>query len=305
MKILITGATGIIGRKLIERLKQTENRFSEKIKYQLKILIHQIKNNNFKGKGVEIIIGDLLNLDSLNQATLNVDTVVHLAGLTHSNRQNLYYQINTIGTENLLKVCQQNKVKKFIYISSRAASNNGGAYARSKLLAERKVEQSSLNWVILQLAEVYGAGDKEAIYRLVNLIKKSCLIPIIGDGRYLLSPVFVDDVIFGIIKAIEKDNIFRKRYILAGPEEFSYNEIVSLLLKIFKVNKFKIYLPLFLIKFLALFFYIIKRDIIVRDQIPRLLCKKSADIDSAKKDLNYNPRKFEIGIRKILNSGGY
>lgn len=301
MKILITGATGIIGKKLIARLKQTEIRFHESEKYQLRILIHQNKNNDFKYNDVELITGDLLDLNSLHQATLNIDIVVHAAGITHTNKQDLYYKINTLGTANLLKACEKNKIKKFIYMGSRTASQNGGAYAMSKLLAEKKVEQSKLNWIILNLAEVYGAGKKEAIFRLINLMKKSYFIPIIGNGKYLLSPVFIDDIIFGIIKAILKDNIYRKKYILAGPEEFTYSEMIYRLSKILDVNRFKIHLPLFLIKFLAFIFYIFKKDIFVRDQVQRLLCKKSANIDLAKKDFNYYPKKFEIGIKEMLN----
>lgn len=300
MKVLITGATGIIGQKLIARLKQIESRFGESKKYQLRILIRKNQNNNFKDSGIELAKGDLLDLNSLHQAVSNIDIVVHLAGITHTNQQNLYYQVNTLGTENLLKVCQDNKVKKFIYISSRSASHNGGAYARSKLLAEKKVEQYKLNWIILSLAEVYGAGNKEAIFRLINLIKKSYFIPIIGNGQYFLSPIFINDVVDGIIKAVKKNNIYRKKYILAGPEEFTYNEMISRLFKIFKVRRFKIYLPLFFIRFLAFIFYISKKDIFVKDQVARLLCKKSADITSAKKDLGFNPREFEIGIRDML-----
>jgi len=300
MKILITGATGSVGKNLIKKLEEEKINFNQKEKYQLRILIHQNKNNNFKYNDIELIRGDLLDLDSLYQATLNIDIVVHAAGITHTNKQDLYYKINTLGTANLLKACEKNKVKKFIYIGSRTASDVGGAYAKSKLLAEKKVEQSKLNWIILNLAEVYGAGKKEAISRLINLMKKSYFVPVIGNGKYLLSPVFVDDVVFGIISAILKDNIYRKKYILAGPEEFTYSEMVCRLSKILNVNRLKIYLPLFLVKFLAFIFFIFKKDLIVRDQVPRLLCRKPANIDLAKKDLNFNPRNFEIGIREML-----
>ena len=300
MNVLITGATGVIGDNLIMEFKRLENDFNLKEKHHLRILIHNNKNHNYKFANIEYAVGDLLDLSSLYQATLNIDIVVHAAGLTQTNQQNLYYKVNTLGTENLLKACQKNKVKKFIYISSRTASKNGGAYAVSKLLAEKKVEAFPANWIILSLAEVYGAGKKEAISRLIRLIKKSYFIPVIGNGRYFLNPVFIDDVVRGIMAAVKHDDIFRKKYILAGPEEFTYDELIDRLTKILKVKRFKIYLPVFLIKFLAFSFYIFKKNFIVRDQVPRLLCKKPANIDLAKKDLGFNPRNFEIGIREML-----
>lgn len=297
MNILITGATGIIGRKLIEEFKRLENIS----KYHLRILV-QNQSHDCCLAEVECAIGDLLDLNSLDQATLNIDLVIHAAGLTHTSKQNLYYQVNTLGTENLLKACQRNKVKKFIYISSRTASHDAGAYAASKLLAEEKVESFSANWVILSLAEVYGAGAKEAISRLINLIKKSYFVPIVGNGQYSLSPVFIDDVIHGIIGAVKSDSIYRKKYILAGPEEFTYIELVDHLLKVLKLKRFKIYLPIFFVNFLAFICYIFRKDLIVRDQVPRLLTKKPANIDLAKKDLAFNPRSFDLGISEMLQN---
>lgn len=301
MRVLITGAAGLIGNNLIAEFKRVENAFGSEEKYQLRILAYN-KNHNHKFAEVEYATGDLLDLNSLDQATLNIDIVVHAAGITHTNQQNLYYQINTRGTENLLKACQKNKVKKFIYLSSRTAGQDGGAYAVSKLLAEKKVEEFSANWIILSLAEVYGAGEKEAISRLISLIKKSYFIPVIGNGQYFLSPVFIDDIVSGIMAAVKKDNIFRKKYILAGPEEFTYNEMLNRLFKVLKVKRLKMYLPIFLANFLAFIFYIFKKDLIVRDQVPRLLTRKPVNIDLAKKDLNFNPRSFEVGIREMLQN---
>lgn len=292
MRILITGASGIIGQKLVNKIKQLT-------KYQVRVLIRSSKADDFKH--VSYVIGDLTSLDSLYQATLNTDIVVHLAGITHTNQQDLYYKINLVGTKNLIEACQENKIKKFVFMSSRTASHDGGAYAESKLLAEKEVEKSGLNWVILKPAEVYGAGEKEAIYRLIKLIKQNNRVPIIGNGRYLLSPVFVDDVVDAIVKTVQQKNVIGKKYILAGPEEFSYNEMVDRISKILGVKRIKVYLPLFLVRFLAFIFFIFKQNILVRDQVPRLLCQKSADIDFANHDLDFDPRNFETGIKEVLS----
>jgi len=226
--------------------------------------------------------------------------VLHLAGITHTNKKELYFKVNTIGTQNLLKVSEKNNVKKFIYISSRVACKQGGEYAQSKLFAEENVQKYKNNWIILQLAEVYGSGGKEAISRLINLIKKSYFIPIIGNGRYLLCPVFIDDVVNVIINSVKYGNIYKKKYVIAGPKEISYINIIDCLVSILKLKRLKIYIPLFIVKFLAYISYILNINFIVRDQIPRLLCKKSINIEAAKIDLNFNPCKFENGIKKII-----
>jgi NADH dehydrogenase len=294
MKILITGATGIIGSKIIKKLKLIKN-------CEIKILIRKKETCNFD-KTIGIIRGDLIDLNSLNKATKNIDIVLHLAGITHTNKNKSYYKINTTGTENLLKECEKNNVKKFIFISSRTAGLNGGAYAKSKYYAEKMAERYKQNWIILSLAEVYGAGEKDTIYKLLNFAKKWHFIPIMGNGEYLLSPVFVDDVVDTIINAIQNNNIHRKKYIITGPEELTYNEIINQLSSILNKRIYKIYLPIFIFKILAFIFFIFNKKIITRDQIPRLLCEKPFGINSAAKDLNFTQRSFKDGINIILKN---
>lgn len=142
MNVFITGASGIIGKKLLLRL--------EREGYQLSILVRKRENELVDNPSIKIYVGDLLDAASLETATRGVDVAIHLAGITHTNNFQLYYNINTQGTKNLIKACEKNRIKKFIYISSRAASTEGGAYAHSKLLAEEEVKKSTLPWVILR-----------------------------------------------------------------------------------------------------------------------------------------------------------
>lgn len=289
--ILITGGTGAIGKKLIKELKNYG--------YRLRILIRNA--NDEKLDGIEFAAGDLNNIESLEKAAAGVDAVIHLAGITHTNNLGLYYKINTEGTKNLTKACRINNVKRFIYISSRAACPEGGAYAESKLLAENFLKESSLDWTILRPSEVYGADKKAAISKLVNIIQKYPYVPVVGDGQYLLSPVYADDLIQSIIAALKNNISLERTYTIAGPETLTYSDLIDRISKILGVKRIKIFLPLGLFKLLAFLFYILKINILVQDQIPRLLCVKSSDVSLARKDLNFNPRTIEEGI-KIMNA---
>jgi len=288
MRILVTGASGIIGRKLIAELNQGG--------YEYFLLVrddHDGDNNRFRK-------GDLNDRPSLIKATENIDVIIHLAGLTHTNKPKLYYQINTEGTKNLLQAAQVNKAGRFIYISSRAAGLDGGAYALSKYLAEAAVKESRLDWLIFRPAEIYGAGANEPLAKLIRAIKKCYFVPIFGRGDYKLCPVWVDDVIGAIIFSLNKKSLSRKTYILAGPEEFSFNQVVDIISETLRIRRAKVHLPVSLMKFLAFIFFLLGKDYIVRDQIPRLLSKKSADIQPAKNDFGFNPLPLAMGIRKII-----
>jgi len=292
MNIFITGSSGVIGKKLLSRLKKDG--------HQLSILVRKKENEPADNSSVKIFVGDLMDSSSLETATRGIDAVIHLAGITHTNNFQLYYDINANGTKNLIEACEKNRVKKFIYISSRAANAEGGAYARSKLLAEEEVKKSSIPWIILRPGEVYGAGEKEAVSRLMRIIQKNTFIPILGNGNYQLSPVYVDDVIEAIAASMN-EKVVNKTYTICGPREVTYNELVDIISNQLHVKKIKIRIPIFSLQCLAWIFYIIKKDIFVRDQIPRLLSEKPSDISEAVRDLHFHPKSIEEGFGLITS----
>ena len=286
MKILITGASGGIGKILIKKLI--------KAGFNNLAVLSRGKSKFKETEKLKVKIGNLNNFDSLDKALKNIDIIIHLAGVTHTNKTKKYFQINTEGTKNLLQAAEKNSVKKFIFISSRAASEFGGAYAYSKLLAEQLVEKYKRDWIILKPAEIYGAKNDEAIQKLIDKIKKFYFIPVPGKGKFKLSPVFVDDVAAAIINSIKttKNN---SSYILAGADSFSYKNLVNLTTRAYNKKIKIIYVPIFALKIVALIF----PRLLVKDQIPRLLVKKSDDISLAREYLNFNPRNFEEWIKNL------
>lgn len=290
MELLITGGTGIIGIKLINRLGGKN--------CQIKLL--KKETEKFSGiTGVEVTEGDLLDYSSLEKACLGVDMILHMAAITHSHHEQEYFDINVAGTKNLIKAAGNNSVKKIIFISSTTANVDGGGYAHSKLLAEEEIKKFSANWIILRLSEVYGAGKKEAIAKLINIIKNNFFIPIVGRGDYLLSPVHIGDVLSAIETTIADNNIANKTYIIAGPEILSYNQIIDKIEKELATKKIKIKIPIFLIQFMANVLPLFGINLIYKDQVPRLLCQKSYDIEAAREDLNFNPKNFDAGLKTI------
>ena len=98
MKILITGATGFVGKKLVSALENN---------YNLNILSRKKINRK------NVFVGDLFDKNLLLEAS-KVDVVIHVAGITKGN----VMKINSLGTKNLVEACIVNNVDKFIFISS-------------------------------------------------------------------------------------------------------------------------------------------------------------------------------------------
>ena len=93
MRILITGATGAIGKRLVQKVMRDKN-------YQLRILIRRQIIDNYEVADIENVNGDLRQVDSLIQASKGVDAIIHLAAITYTHEHSLYDEINHLGTEN-------------------------------------------------------------------------------------------------------------------------------------------------------------------------------------------------------------
>lgn len=260
MKILVTGASGFVGKNLIKYLD----------KYEVNILSRK------KTLGNGVFVGDLFNKKILLDAS-KVDIVIHLAGITDGN----VLKVNYEGTKNLVDACVENKIKKFIFISSYDAVLNTD-YGRSKLKAEECIKSSGLNYIILRPMVICGKDNKKDLGKLIRLIKLG-IVPIPGKGNFKLQPVFVDDIVKIILKAVES-KLKNKIYFIGGSDALSFNEIVDKIANHLNKKIIKINIPVFLIKLIN----------------KSLLSDKICNNNNVEKDFNFKTRKFDEIIKEII-----
>ncbi len=110
MNILITGATGFIGRHLAGALSKT---------FSVRCLVRKTSDiTALKDLNVDIAYGDLLVKESIRPALDGIDLVYHLAGEVYSRRKKDYYKGNVLATQNLLEACKEKGTKRIIFLSS-------------------------------------------------------------------------------------------------------------------------------------------------------------------------------------------
>ena len=289
--LFVTGASSDLGGALIRKLSS----FSD---LKIRAMVHRSLVNT---PGCEVRPGNLNNPGLMARALVGVDTVVHMAALTKSKTTLDYFHTNVTGTKNLIDACVSQGVKKILYISSRAASLDGGGYASSKLEAEECVKKSGLQWVILRPSEVYGQGEGNSINRLIRWIQRYPCVPMIGLGKSRLSPVHVDDVVSAMVLSILDEKLTNETIVLAGPEELTYDQLVDRISAYIGVNRLKIHLPVGLIRLVVAGLSKVGINILVPDQIPRLLKEKPYEIDLAREKLNYSPRYLEDGMKSFFH----
>src|SRR3989344_5101366 len=261
MKILVTGASGFVGKNLIKHLN----------KYNINIL----SRKKIFGDGV--FVGDLFDKKILLDAS-KVDIIIHLAGISNGD----VFKINYEGTRNLVDACVENKVKKFIFISSFDAILETD-YGKSKLKAEDYIKNSGLNYIIFRPTVIYGNDNKKDIGRLIRLIKMG-ISPIPGSGNFKLQPVFVDDIVKIIAMAIESKHK-NKTYFIGGADVLSFNELADKIASQLNKKIVKINIPIFLVK------------LINKSLLSDKICS-NAEIE---KNFKFKTKKFEDGIKKSLH----
>jgi len=253
MKILVTGATGFLGHHLVRRLVSGG--------YDIRIMKEKdAPMELLKDLKIEVFEGDIRDFEAVKKAVKGCEVVFHLAGLISywSKQNSLQFEINVTGTENVVKACIEEKVKRLIHTSSTAAvgfepgklanektkfnlGNLGIAYCDTKYLAEKEVQKGlkeGLDAVIVCPGSMYGPGD-------IRRIKEDPVFPKgIFSMFYVeggLGIVDVEDVVDGEILAWEKGKK-GDRYILVG-ENLSFYEIRKTVAEVLGENPPKIKIP--------------------------------------------------------------
>ena len=254
MQALVTGAAGFIGSHLVEALVQqgVHVRCLVRPKSHLKWL---------QGLPVEIIYGDCQEKDSLGPGVQDVDQVFHLAGATRAVEEKTYFEVNALGTENLVQACLENntRLQKFIYLSSLAAAGPGrrdggkkkesdpcepvSPYGRSKLRGEELAlsQAHELPLLILRPCAVYGPRDK-AFLALFQCLAKRIKPSFSGEVRHL-SLCSVQDLVGGLLLTAETQTKSGEIFFLSDGQDYRMEEINDSFAQAMEVTAFRLRLP--------------------------------------------------------------
>lgn len=202
--VLLTGASGGIGGALLPALRAAG--------WTTRCLVHRRPVDGAD----ELVPGDLRDGESLTRAVLGVDAIVHLAATTHARSTVAYDRVNVDGTRALVRAAAATAVVRFLHVSTRAISPEGGAYSRSKLRAEDVVRNSGIEHVIVRLPEIYGLGGSEGVDDILSRAQRGSAIPVVGSGSDEICPVHADDVIPPLVAALVSPSAANRAYTLAG-----------------------------------------------------------------------------------------
>ncbi|MGB7293304.1 MAG: NAD-dependent epimerase/dehydratase family protein [Thermodesulfobacteriota bacterium] len=329
MKAVITGGTGFIGSRLVERLVEKG--------YEVRCLVRKSSQiEPLKKLGVELCYGDLLDHDSLRSLTKGGDLVFHLAAMvTDWGSKRDFYTMNVDATRVLLEGSRDSGVKRFIYMSSSTVvwksdfwevhdindidesypypERYNDYYNETKAEAERAVisfhKGKGLETVVLRPSNVWGAGDRVILPRIVQAAKKGILFPM-GSGHRWVSPCHVDNLAHALVLSAESANLGGNIYFINDGVKIEHIEFLTKLLGAARIE----WVPKFTIPYTIAYgvayametlFRIVNSQnppVLTRFAVAALAGSRSYSIEKAKREIGYKPIiNMDEGLRQLAD----
>lgn len=246
--ILVTGATGFIGRTLIRQLAE--------MGYPLRALLRPSRRSPRLPVGVpvEAAVVSLADTRGLRAAMSDVDVIFHLASAESQGRDANLLLTDIQGTLNLVEAAADAGVQRILYVSHVGASRGSGYPAfKAKGIAEEHIRRSGIGYTILRSSIVYGPEDHFTTGLAWLLRKSPGVFALPGDGKTALQPLWVEDLVTCLLWSLENPETINQVYEVGGSEYFSVRQVIEILMPIIRAPRYLLSLSPATLRMLTVF----------------------------------------------------
>lgn len=223
--ILLTGATGFVGRVLMARLIEAE--------MEVRILLRPSTRSPQlpRGKRLHVTLAGLTDIRGLRAAMVGVDVVVHLASAERAGSRHLL-AADVLGTQALTQAAADAGVRRLIFLSHLGVERSS-AYPllRAKAQAEDAIRRSGLTYTVFRTALLYGRGDHFTTWLAMQLAMSPLVLPIPGDGSTVLQPLWVEDLVTCLVWAMDDPATQSQVHEIGGPEFLTLRQVLHLVME--------------------------------------------------------------------------
>jgi NADH dehydrogenase len=234
MRTLVIGSAGFIGKSLVQRLSEngTPTRWMVASRAKAPPM-----------PGVEVVEGDLYQEQDLARAMRGVTHVVPLVSILRERPGQSFEHVHVESTRRILAEGQRRQISKIVLTSALGATLRASSrYLSTKAEAELLVKASGLPYVILKPAVIFGRGD-EFTRMPTELIVNTPVTPVVGGGRNLYQPLYVEDFTTCLYQAVVKDDVVNQTICLAGSDRLSFDAMLQTLTHALGTDRFRLYVP--------------------------------------------------------------
>lgn len=245
-QIFITGGTGFVGMHIIKLALKRGHKVTVLVRSEEKA--KQILGDD---KGLKFVKGNINDVDSMEIGMKGCEAVIHLVGIIYEikKRGATFESVHIQGTLNVLEAMKRVGIKRLLHMSALGARPEANArYQKTKWAAEEAVKKSGLQWTVFRPTLIFGPED-DFINKFEKMTRILPFLPIIGNGKNRFQPIWIEDVANCYVQAIEDNATIKKAYGLAGPDVFTFEELMKLMLKVKNRRRLIIKMPKTLVIF--------------------------------------------------------
>lgn len=294
MNVAVAGGTGFVGKVVLKRLVEAG--------HHVVALIRQgslLKIASFRGTESRYTYYDTPS--QVGAALEGCQAVINLVGIIREGKDESFDYAHHLIPLTLVRAATNAGIRRFIQMSALGVGRGiETEYLATKKRGEEAVKNGAPDWTIFRPSVVYGTGDG-FVNLLVRLVKRLPVVPVIGDGTYRLQPVWVENVAEGFVKSLTMPETFGKTYDMAGPDKFSYDELLDIVgAASGKKHIGKIHLSVPLMKTIARLFGRFDFFPYTAEMLTMLLAENITEDNSFFSDLKIEPARFEDKVKGYL-----
>ncbi len=302
MRVLVTGATGFVGREVLRQLHTAG--------HEARVLVRNTKAAADRLPQPTCVTGfhrgDVTELRSLTGAARGCDAVIHLVGIISEFGPVTYERLHVEATRNMVAAAQADGVERFVHMSALGTRANAASrYHQTKWAAEEVVRRSGLDYTIFRPSVIYGPED-----HFVNLFARMArwtpLLPVIGRGTTLLQPVAVETVARCFVQALTRSECMGQTYDVCGPEKLTAPRMLDAISAVTGRRRGKLHIPLPLARLQATALELVVGKVLRRppplnrDQLIMLQEDNAGDPGPIEQAFDLRQTGFLDGIRRYL-----
>jgi nucleoside-diphosphate-sugar epimerase len=294
MHVLVTGASGLVGRRLVARLLASGRVVTAFVR-------RPGSPDGSAGAGLRLAVGDVTDADAVTRAVRGCDAVVHLANASGVVDEAHAHAVNVGGTEHVMEAARRAGVRRVVFTSTVSATRaRVGPYGRTKRLAEERVRGAGVPFVILRPSLVYGAGETGLVGSLARHLRTLPVMPVIGDGRIEIDPVHLDDLCSVIETCLVRDDVLGQTYDVVGPDRVTLDDFLRRLGAVLGVRRPLVHLPARASLLLArLLGGVMARPPLTVDNVLGLTSPARVDREAAARDFPIAWTPLDVGLRAL------
>jgi uncharacterized protein YbjT (DUF2867 family) len=276
MRILVTGATGLLGGAVLNLLLAGG--------HEVRCLVREESPRASRlDPRIELVRGDAGDARALSQALSGLAALLHIAGIKYA--------------PPVLEAARRAKVERLVVVSSTSAHSAYEFRSGPKLRMEKLVRESGLDYTIVRPTMIYGSELDKNLHRLLRFLDRSPVFPVFGSGENLWQPVYHEDCATGVYEALVRPAAVGESYDLPGAEPLTYLELVKTAAGALGRKPRIVRLPLEPVRRTLVAAERLRLPLPIKsEQVLRLREDKAYPNDKAKRDLGYAPRPFREGI---------